>query len=132
MERMIKRWMGVMLMVSLLVMGGCQTVHVRDHSGEPVNMAKVVVIDDGGGIASLPVYTNFLGDAILGANWSGEGMEKLVITADDFRSRKIVRSNESHIEVTLIKAIGARPAMRARKSSIGALKRNAFTTRRDD
>ena len=131
MERMIKRWMGVMLMVSLLVIGGCQTVHVRDHSGESVNMAKVVVMDDGG-IASLPVYTNFLGDAILGANWSGEGMEKLVITADDFRTRKIVRSSESHIEVTLIKAIGARPAMRSHKSSIKALKRNAFTTRRGD
>lgn len=81
---------------------GCQMVHVQDQAGNPLNWAAVSTGPEGKKASSLPVMTNFLGDAAL-PNSMTKQREIIQVSKDGYETKTVHRSSESKVTVTLHK-----------------------------
>ena len=86
----------------LLAATGCQTVHVQDQSGNPINWAAVSTGPEGKKASSLPSMTNFLGDATLPKSMT-KGRESIQVSKDGYETRIVHRTSEPKITVKLYK-----------------------------
>ena len=86
----------------MLVATGCQMVHVQDQAGKPINWAAVSTGPEGKKASSLPVMTNFLGDAALPKSMSKE-REIIQVSKDGYETKTVHRSDKEKITVTLYK-----------------------------
>ncbi len=86
----------------MLVATGCQMVTVQDKAGNPINWAAVSTGPEGKKASSLPVMTNFLGDAALPKSMTKE-REIIQVSKDGYETKTVHRSSEPKVSITLYK-----------------------------
>ena len=97
---------------AMLTATGCQMVHVQDQAGNPINWAAVSTGPEKEKASSLPVMTNFLGDAALPKSMSKE-REFIQVSKDGYETISVHRSSEDKITIKLQK-IGIRTKPKAK------------------
>ena len=92
------------VILSTLLMGGCQIVKVVDLSNNPVMGAKVDVLDsrDASKIV-LPAITGFDGCALLPLPM-GKEPEKLQVTKEGYPTSKVLRKKDPKVTVQMRKS----------------------------
>jgi hypothetical protein len=110
---MMKKTLLVSLFVAMLVIAGCQVVHVTDESGKAINMARVQVATQTGA-SGTAWRTNMLGDAAIPLSSAQQGTrEYLEISKDGYITRRIPRPEDQKVPVQLRKV----PSMPSPKDS---------------
>lgn len=90
--------------LGLLAVGiaGCQVVHVKDTSGEPVFWADVTTSVQGREDSPFPAKTDLLGNATLPISQEPAGTaEYITVRKEGYLPAKIVRPEGGTAEVTL-------------------------------
>jgi hypothetical protein len=97
------------LSLAILLVSGCQVVHVTDQQGKPIDMADVSVTTQEGGATGLSVKTMFGGYATLPMSQAAPGTrEWLEIRKDGYAPKRILRPEDGSVEVPMLRAPGAK------------------------
>jgi len=96
------------LAAALLLVTGCQIVHVTDQQGNPIFWADVSASTQESGSVGMPVKTDAMGNATLAMSQEAPGTrEWLEVSKDGYMTRRIVRPEDGTVEVQLLKAPSA-------------------------
>lgn len=94
------------LLAAAFLVIGCQTVHVKDTAGEPVQFASVQVVGSGGP-EGLPVMSGMFGEAMLPMPMGETGPQTITVSKDGYSPMRVNR-REGDMDITLRKAAPAR------------------------
>lgn len=97
------------LALAVLLVAGCQVVHVTDKQGNPIGWADVSVTTQEGGAVGLPVKTDLLtGNATLPMSSQAPGSrEWLEVRKEGYHPARVIRPEDGRVEVPLLKIPGA-------------------------